>query len=128
MRGHLTLLAPPRFDSTSVPAIGDIEGHDSSASVMPWWTRRWPDRQFEPEESDNIRHARDRALADAIRASGAPRIEAWSRHNDPVKGLPVGGVILEAQPDSTGVWAWKRQNGVAWDDSEAHAPATRSEQ
>lgn len=69
-------------------------------------------------ESDNIRQARDCALADAIRASGAPRIEAWGPHNDPVKGLPVGGVILDAQRDGAGVWAWMRQNGVAWDDSE----------
>jgi hypothetical protein len=85
---------------------------------MPWRTRRWPTRQIEPEESDSIRQARDRALADAIRANGTPRIESWGRHNDPVKGLPVGGVIVDAQLDTAGVWAWMRQNGVAWDDSE----------
>ena len=85
---------------------------------MPSWTRRWPTRHVEPEESDNIRRARDRALADAVRASGAPRIAAWGRHDDPVKGLPVVGIIIDPQPDTAAVWAWKRQNGVAWDDSE----------
>jgi hypothetical protein len=115
-RGPLTLLSPPH--RRTKPVVRDIEGHDSAVSVMPWSSRRWPTRQVEPEESDNIRQARDRALADAIRASGKPRKEAWGRHNDPVKGLPVGGLILEAQPDSAAVWVWMRQHGVAWDDTE----------
>jgi hypothetical protein len=116
VRGPVILLSPPH--KRMRPTLPDIEGHDSAASVMPWSTRRWPTRQVEPEESDNICHGRERALADAIRASGNPRINDWGRHNDPVKGLPVGGVILDAQPDTSDVWAWMRQNGVAWDDSE----------
>jgi hypothetical protein len=116
VRGPLTLLSPPH--RRTKPVVPDIEGHDSAASVMPWATRRWPTRQVEPEESGNIRQGRERALAEAIRASGNPRINDWGRHNDPVKGLPVGGVILYAQPDSAGAWAWMRQNGVAWDDTE----------
>ena len=116
VRGPLNLLSPPH--RRTKPVVPDVEGHDSAASVMPWSTRRWPTRHVEPEESDNIRQARDRALADAIRASGAPRVDVWGRHNDPVKGLPVVGMILDAQLDTADVWAWKRQNGVAWDDSE----------
>jgi hypothetical protein len=112
----MILLSPPH--ERTKPVVPDVDGHDSAASVMPSWRRRWPTRQVEPEESDNIRRTRDRVLADAIRASGAPRIEAWGRHNDPVKGLPVGGVILDAQPDIASARGWMRQNGVAWDDSE----------
>lgn len=118
-RGPMSLLSPP-YERTK-PLVPGIEGHDSAASVMPWWGRRWanPIRGDEPQESDNIQRARNRALAAAIRASGNPRISAWGRHNDPVKGLMlVTGAVLDLQLDSAGQWAWKRDHGVAWDDTE----------
>jgi hypothetical protein len=118
-RGPVILLSPP-YERTK-PLVPDIEGHDSAASVMPWWARRWanPICGDEPQESDNIQRARTLALAAAIRASGNPRIPAWGRHNDPVKGLMlVTGAVLDLQLDSASQWAWKRDHGVAWDDTE----------
>jgi hypothetical protein len=125
-RGPMTLLSPPH--RRTKPVVPDIEGHDSAASVMPWSTRRWPTRQVAPEESGNIRRGRERALAEAIRASGNPRINDWGRHNDPVLVCGCGylhtagaRVVAEDQADAPRLmWAWARASApeLRWDDTE----------
>jgi hypothetical protein len=125
-RGPVILLSPPH--KRTRPTLPDIEGHDSAASVMPWSTRRWPTRQVEPEESENICHGRERALADAIRASGNPRINDWGRHNDPVLICGCGyshaagaRVVAENQADALRLmWTWARVSApeLRWDDTE----------
>jgi hypothetical protein len=122
----MILLSPPH--RRTKPVVPDIEGHDSAASVMPWSTRRWPTRQVEPEESGNIRQGRERALAEAIRASGNPRINDWGRHNDPVLICGCGylhaagaRVVAEDQADAPRLmWTWARASApeLRWDDTE----------
>ena len=106
--------------------IGDISGHDSMASVMPWATRRWPMFHVEPEESDNIVAGRNAHLADVARRY--PHVEDWGRHADPSKGLPLYGIrgddcdcgVLHVQP--VNIWAWLRRHAreLLWDDTERH--------
>jgi len=59
---------------------GDVIGHNSMASVMPWPTRRWPTFNVEPEECDNIVAGRNAVLATVARTY--PRIRDWGRHAD----------------------------------------------
>jgi hypothetical protein len=104
--------------------IGDVIGHDSMASVMPWPTRRWPTFHVEPEESDTIVAARNAYLAEV--ALRYPHVEAWGRHTDPSKGLPLHGIrgddcdcgILHLQPADVFTWCRLHARELLWDDSE----------
>jgi hypothetical protein len=137
-RGPVILLSPPHRPTK--PVVPDVDDHDRAASVMPWWTRRWPTRQVEPEESDNICHGRERALADAIRARGNPRIKDWGRHNDPVLICGCGYlhsgywhstdgcVVAEERADVPRLMAsWARLNApeLRWDNTERKARVAR---
>jgi hypothetical protein len=104
--------------------IGDISGHDSMASVMPWATRRWPTFDVEPEESDNIVAGRNAHLADVARRY--PHVEDWGRHADPSKGLPLYGIrgddcdcgVLHVQPADISTWCRLHARELLWDDTE----------
>jgi hypothetical protein len=103
---------------------GDIPGHDSMASVMLWPTRRWPTIHVEPKESDYIVAGRNAHMADV--AARYPCVEAWGRHADPSKGLPLHGIrgddcdcgILHLQPADILTWCRLHARELLWDDTE----------
>jgi hypothetical protein len=103
---------------------GGIIAHDSMASVMPWPTRRWTTFHVEPEESDSIVAGRNAHLADVARRY--PRVQAWGRHADPSKGLPLHGIkgddcdcgILHLQPADILTWCRLHARELLWDDTE----------